>query len=100
VRSSLRCPGVLALAAVFRAIASHELVEIGAREAVLLQREVLVGAQIVEPNRLGPRRLTRWLSLEEQDVGLDALSVKDTGREPQDGVQIALVHQLAAHGFA
>jgi hypothetical protein len=33
---------------------------------------------------------------EEQHVGLDALGVKDAGGQAQDGVQVALVHQVAA----
>ena len=36
-----------------------------------------------------------FASREEQDVRLDALGVEDAGRQAQDGVQVALVHQVA-----
>jgi hypothetical protein len=45
-----------------------------ALEWVLLQREVLVGAEIVDPEFLRPGFLVRGrFAVEEEDVGLDAL---------------------------
>ncbi len=81
-------------------VACDELVEVGASEAVLLEGEVLVGAQVVEPDGLSPWGLTGWFAVEEDDVGLDALRVEDAGGQSQDGVQVAFMHELAAHGFA
>ena len=45
-----------------RGCSSDELVEVGARHALGLQREVLVGAQVVDPDRLGPRLSARRAS--------------------------------------
>lgn len=38
---------------------------------------MLVGAQVVDPELGGPRRLARGLTLEEEHVCLDALGVED-----------------------
>ncbi len=40
------------------------------------------------------------LGVEEQDVGLHALRVEDTGRQSQQRVDVALLEQIAADGFA
>ena len=45
------------LVARFRVVAGDEVVEVLAPERVLFQREVLVGAQVVDPQLLRPRRL-------------------------------------------
>jgi hypothetical protein len=39
-------------------------------------------------------------AVEENHVGLHALSVEEAGRKPEDGVHVALVHELSAHGLA
>jgi len=51
--------------AVLRVVAGDELVQVRALEEVGLQREVLVGAQVVDPELLRPRRLGRGLAVEE-----------------------------------
>ena len=52
VGEGLEALALLALVAVLRVVAGDEVVEVGALERVLLQREVLVGAQVVDPELL------------------------------------------------
>jgi hypothetical protein len=62
--------GLLALVPVLRVVAVDEVVEVVVGERVLLEREVLVGAQVVDPQLLRPRvseracgrRTARWPS--------------------------------------
>ncbi len=65
----------------------------------MLEREVLVGAEVVDPELLCPRRLAGRLALEEEHVCLDALSAEDAGREPQEGVDVVLL-QPPPHGLS
>ena len=82
------------------AVALHELVKVGSLERVRLLGEVHVGPQVVDPQRLRPRLLLSGLGIEEQDVGLHALGVEDAGRQPQQRMDVALLQQVAADGFA
>ena len=69
-------------------------------KGVLLECEVLIGAQVVDPELARPRRLALGLALEEEQiVGLDALSVEDTGGEPEQGVDVVLAQEPAPHGL-
>jgi hypothetical protein len=52
--------------AVLGVIAADKVVQVGAGEGVGLQREVLVGAEIVDPKRAGPRRFAGWLAVEKE----------------------------------
>jgi hypothetical protein len=61
---------------------------------------VLVGAQVVDPELLRSRLLLGGLAVEEEDVGLHALRVEDAGGQAQQGVDVGLLEQLAADGFA
>ena len=54
-----------------------------------------IGAQVIEPNLFGVA-LIALAPGEEQHIGLDALSVENTGGQTEDGVQITLVHQVTA----
>jgi len=56
VRVLLR-PRLLTLVPVLRVEALDELVQVLADEWILLEREVLVGAEVVDPEPLGPRLL-------------------------------------------
>jgi len=78
-------------------VARHELIEIRARQLACLEREALVGAEVIYPQLLRPRLLRGFLAVEEQDVGLDAAGIEDARRQPQQRVDIALVEQLAPH---
>ena len=72
-----------------------ELGEVLARELRALAELRHVGAQVVDPDFLGVA-LVRFAAGEEQHIGLHALRIEDAGRQAQDGVQVALVHQVAA----
>jgi hypothetical protein len=70
-------------------------------EVVAAERRALaelghVGAHVVDPHFLGVA-LVGLATGEEQHIGLDALGVEDAGGQAQDGVQVALVHQVAAN---
>jgi len=60
-----------------------------------------VGAKVVDPDVFGAVFFLQFVfgaALgEEQHIGFYALSIKDAGGQAQDGVQVALVHQVAAH---
>ncbi|MND55561.1 hypothetical protein D3C80_466490 [compost metagenome] len=60
-----------------------------------------IGAQVIDPDSLGAAllliRVAGAALLEEEHIGLDPLGVEDAGGQTQDGVQVALVHQIAAH---
>ena len=84
----------------FGVVAGDEVVEVGALQWVFFEREVLVGAQVVDPELFRPRLFLRGLAVEEQDVGLHALRVEDAGGQAQQRVHVRLLEQLAADGFA
>jgi hypothetical protein len=52
------------------------MVQIGPRQRFGLQREMSVGAKVVDPERLGPRRFAGWLSIEEKYVRRYALRIE------------------------
>ena len=81
-------------------VAGHELVQVGPRQRVLLEREILVGAQVVDPQLVGCRLLAARPLVEEQHVGLHPLGVEHPRGQPQQRVHIALVQQLAPHRLA
>ena len=81
-------------------VALHELVQVGPLQRVRLLREVHVGPQVVDPQRLRPRLFLGGLGVEEQDVGLHALGIEDASRQSQQRVNVALLQQVAAHRFA
>ena len=73
-------PGGFASVPIRRVVAFHELVEVFALERIGLEREVFVGAEVVDPELLGPGRLTRGLLVEEEHVGFHALRIEEPGR--------------------
>jgi hypothetical protein len=70
--------------------ARHELVEIGGAPRVGFESEVLVGAQIVDPEFLRPGRGTGRFSVEQEDVRLHTLGLEDPSRQPQQGLVLDL----------
>ena len=90
-------PGRYPFVTVSRIEASHKLVQVGAGEGVLLERVVDVGTVVVEPDLFCPGPFPTRLAVEEKDVGLNPLGIKDAGRQAQDGVQVAFLQQLAPH---
>lgn len=88
------------LVAIRGILAADEVVQVGARESVGLQREVLVSAEIVDPERARPGRFAGRLAVEEKHVGFDALGVEDAGWQPQQGMDVAIVEEAFANGLA
>ena len=79
-----------------RVAQAHELLRVRALQGLGLQREVLVGAQVVDPELLGPGCLAGRLLVEEQHLGLCGLGIEQAGEQPQQREQIASMRQLAA----
>src|SRR5712692_2927946 len=73
----------LALVAVLGVVAGHEIVEVGACEGIGAQGEVLVGAQVVDPQAFGPVRGAGGFLIEEEYVGFDALGIEDARWQTQ-----------------
>ena len=82
-----------------RVIAFHELVEVFALERIGLEREVFVGAEVVDPELLRPGRLARGFLVEKEHVGFDALRIEEAGRQTQERVHVAFVQELAPDGL-
>lgn len=83
-----------------RTIALKELGEVGRRDRLLLKREMLVGAEIVNPELLGLHLRRAWPLVEEADVGLHAGLVEDPGWEAEERVHVAGLEELSASGLA
>ena len=67
--------------AILWAVARHEIIQVGPLERVCLEREVLVGAEVVNPQRLGPGWLCLLVGhLEKEQVGqlLDVIPVGES----------------------
>jgi hypothetical protein len=52
---------------------------------------MFVGAQVVNPELLGPRFFGGGFTIEEEDVGRDALRVEDAGGESQQSMNVGLL---------
>ena len=78
----------------FLAVAFFELGKVlqGQRRSFAKLRHV--GPQVVDPSLFRIAGF-RFASGEEQHVGLHALSVENPGRQSQDRMQVALVHQVS-----
>lgn len=61
---------------------------------------MLVGAQVVNPEPFGPGLFRCGFAVKKKDIGFDALGVKQTGGQAQQGVDIAFMKQLAANALA
>jgi len=85
---------------VFGFVERYELVEVGSLERVGFEGEVLVGAEVVDPQLLGPRFFLSWFVLQEQHVGFDALSVEDARRQAEQSVDVTLLEQIRADGLS
>jgi hypothetical protein len=89
-------PRWFSVLAILWIVGSDEVVEVAALQWVFLEREMFVGAQIVDPELLCPGFLRGGFAVEEEDVGLDALGVEDAGGQTQQGVNIGLPEQFAS----
>jgi hypothetical protein len=68
-----------------------KLREVGQRHQPCLAEARHVGAQVIDPHRLGIG-LVGLSTGQEDDVGLHALSIEDASRQAQNGVQVAQLH--------
>ncbi len=72
---------------------------VGKRRAFAETRHI--GSQIVHPHVIGTVlilcRLRHCAFGEKEHVGLHALGIKYTGRQAQNGMQMALVHQITTY---
>ena len=74
---------------VVRVIALNEVLQIHKGHGMLLEGEVHIGPQVVDPDLFGlPLRAGRAL-VKKDHVGLDAGLVEDTGRQTEDGMEVA-----------
>ena len=80
-------------------VTGDEVVEVDAFECVFLEREMLVGAEIINPELCCPRFLSCGFAVEEEDVRLDALRVEDAGWQTQQRVNVCLFEEFTADGF-
>lgn len=92
-------PARSALMAVGRIVEGDELVQVRTLERVGLEGEMHVGAQVIDPELLGPRLFAGRLLVEEDDVRLDPLGVEQAGGEAQQGVHVAFMQELLADGL-
>ena len=76
-----------------------EVFEVFIGQRIRLEREVLVGAQVVDPEVLSPGLFVGGFALKEEHVGLHALGVEDAGGQAQQGVDVAALEEFAADGF-
>lgn len=88
-----------ALIPIHRVVTLHKLRQVGAGERILLEGEMAVGAQIVDPERFRLRLFATGPAVKKEYVGLDALGVKDTGGQAQERMHIALLQQFTAHSL-
>src|SRR5258708_5204944 len=72
-------------------VASDEVVQIRTSQRVRLQREMLVGTKIVNPERVRPRFLASGLAVEEEHISLHTLGIENTRGQAQQRVDIAIV---------
>ena len=84
--------------AVVRLIRLDEVGEVLFAQRMRLAEGRHIRAQVVEPDFFGIA-MVRLAAREEEHVRLDALRVEDARRQAQDGVQVALLHEVAADGL-
>jgi len=75
------------------AIGGHKLFEMFYRQEGAFAETGHVGAQVIDPNLFGVG-LVFFAAGEKEHVGFDSLGVKDAGGQAQNGVQVALVHEI------
>ena len=81
-------------------IAGHEVFHVIQFQRPRLQREMLVGAQVVEPNALGVNLAVLGFGIKKQHIRFHALCVKNPRGQAQHRVHIAVFEKLAADFLA
>ena len=92
-------PGFRSFVAVFRVVAADEVLQIHIGHGMLLQDEVNVGAEIVNPDILCLPFRAGGALIEEKHVCLDAGLVEDAGGQAENGMQIGGFQKLSADGL-
>lgn len=86
-------PGSGDTRAVFRGVSAFKVREVFSGQWCAFAEGWHVAAEVVEPDFTGVLFVC-GTALEEEDVRFDALGVEDAGGESEDGVEVALVHQV------
>jgi len=89
--------GFLALVAIFGMVAGDKIIQVLAAQWVCLQREVLICAEVVDPQLLCPGLFAGDAAVEKHHIGLDSLRVEDARWQAQQRVHIAIVQQPPAN---
>ena len=92
-------PSLVTVMAIGGVIASNEVFQISVGHGVLLQGEVNVGSEIVDPDLLGLHLGACRLLVEENHVRLDTGLIEDTRGQTEDGMEIRSLQQLLSHRF-
>jgi len=61
---------------IIRIVAFDEVLEILVFERIGLEREMLIGSEVIDPQLLRPRILAGGFAVEKQNVGFDSLRVE------------------------
>lgn len=85
---------------VFRVVTVDEVLKVFIFHGVFLESEVGVGTEVVDPDVFCLCFGACWLFVKEDDVCFDTLFVEDSGREPEDGVEIGGLEEFFADGFS
>ena len=93
-------PGLPSLEPVFGIVAGNEIGQIRVCHGILLQGEVDVGAQIVDPDLSRLLFRTCRAFIEKDHVGFNTGLVEDSRRQAENGVQVRGVEQLFAHSLS
>jgi hypothetical protein len=72
-------------------VARYKIIQVLTAQWVCLQCEVLVGAEVVDPQLLGPGLLAGNAAVEKEHIRLDPLRVEDARGQAQQRVHIAIV---------
>ena len=76
-------------------IALDELVKMAFFQRISFAEGGHIGAQVIEPNLMSVTFVLKTTG-KEQNIGLDALSIENAGGQTKNGMQVALLHQVAA----
>ena len=76
-------------------VASHKVVQMVTHHRLGCQCVLDASTVVVEPDILG-----RFTFLEEKNIGFDTLSIEDTSRETENGMQVEVLQEFLADGLA
>jgi len=83
--------------AALRIVALDKIRQIRFLKGIGLEGEVLVRAQVVDPQLLRPGDLPGGPAVEEEHIGFHSLGIEDARRQTQQGVHVAALQQIAPH---